>query len=284
MGGPGGAGAGGPTTGSAPYPLQPVNELGSALGVGAAIALSLIAGAAAGATLDLPSRLSATITAFGGGILLAAVALDLVPEADDRAGTALTAVGLVAGTLIFVGADALLTRDGSSEMMRRSASAAAAGMEMEVEKAMRASPGRAEETRGESIAAGIFVDGVPESIALGLTVAEGEIGLALLVGVIVGNVTEAYGATQPIVASGRSRRFALGLLGGIALALAASTVLGGTVLAGASAGFVGTAQAVAAGAVLAVISISITPYAFSEVSRLAAVASVAGFVGGYLLS
>ncbi len=61
-------------------------------------------------------------------------------------------------------------------------------------------------------------------------------------------------------------------------------MLGGTVLAGASPEFVGTAQAVAAGAVLAVISISITPYAFSEVSRLAALASVAGFVGGYLLS
>jgi hypothetical protein len=35
---------------------------------------------------------------------------------------------------------------------------------------------------------------VPESIALGLTVAEGEIGLALLVGILLGNVVEAYGA------------------------------------------------------------------------------------------
>ncbi|MDQ3147726.1 MAG: hypothetical protein M3R01_12500 [Actinomycetota bacterium] len=258
-----------------------MSELGSALGVGVAIATSLFAGAIAGAWLHLPPRLSATITAFGGGILLAAVALDLVPEADHQAGTVLTALGLTVGTLVFVGADALLTRDESSEMMRRSASAAAVGMEM---TRVEASPDKAEEARGESIAAGIFVDGVPESIALGLTVAQGEIGLALLVGVFVGNLTEAYGATQPIVASGRSRRFATGLLGGISLALAGATVLGGTVLAGASPEFVGTAQAVAAGAVLAVISISITPYAFSEVSRLAAVASVAGFVGGYLLS
>lgn len=66
----------------------PVSELGPAVGVGAIIAASLFVGAIAGAWLDLPARLPATITAFGGGILLATVALELVPEADHQAGTA----------------------------------------------------------------------------------------------------------------------------------------------------------------------------------------------------
>src|SRR5918996_3594383 len=88
-----------------------------------------------------------------------------------------------------------------------------------------------EAARGESIAAGIFVDGVPESIALGLTIAEGELGVALLAGILLGNVVEAYGAAQPILAGGHGRRFALGLLGGIGLALALATIVGGTVLA-----------------------------------------------------
>ena len=51
---------------------------------------------------------------------------------------------------------------------------------------------------------GLFVDGVPESIALGLTVAEGEVGVALLAGIVVGNLVEAYGAAQPIVAGGHA--------------------------------------------------------------------------------
>ncbi len=55
-------------------------------------------------------------------------------------------------------------------------------------------------------------------------------------------------------------------------------------LAEASPAFIGTAQAVAAGAVLAVISISIIPHAFKEVSGLAATAIVVGFLCGYLLS
>jgi len=241
------------------------------------VAASLLAGALAGATLKLPERVAATVTAFGGGVLLAAVALELVPEADAGAGAALTALGLLAGMLAYVGADAWLSRDEGARRVRRSGHAAAAGAKVEMR------PGQAEVARGESIAVGLFIDGVPESIALGLTIAGEEIGLALLVGILVGNVVEAYGAAQPI-AMGRSGRFAVALLGAIGLALALATVVGGTVLADASSELVGTAQAIAAGAVLAVVSIAIIPHAFSQVSRWTACATVIGFVGGYLLS
>jgi ZIP family zinc transporter len=255
-----------------------VSNLVASAGWGLVVAASLLAGALAAASLRLPERVAATVTSFGGGVLLAAVALELVPEADAEAGAWPTALGLLAGTLVFVGADAWLTRDEGMESMRRSSHAAMAGRPMEL------LPSHAEAARGEAIAAGLFVDGVPESIALGLTIAGGELGLALLVGVLVGNVVEAYGAAQPIVAGGHSRRFAVVLLGGIGLALTLATVLGGTLLAGASPTLIGTTQAVAAGAVLAVVTISIIPYAFSEVSRLVATATVLGFVAGYLLS
>jgi zinc transporter ZupT len=47
---------------------------------------------------------------------------------------------------------------------------------------------------------------------------------------------------------------------------------------------IGFAQALAAGAVIAVVSISLVPHAFAEVSRAAATATVLGFTAGYLLS
>ena len=252
-------------------------NLGASVGWGLLIGASLVAGALAAVFFHLPERVAATLTAFGGGILFAAVALELVPEADREAGTALTAAGLAAGTLIYVGADAWLNRRPGWRAMRRSAHAAASG------RAMTMPRDHAEAARGESIAAGIFVDGVPESIALGLTIAEGEVGAALLAGILLGNVVESYGAAQPILAGDHSRGFALRLLGGIGVALAGATVLGGTVLADASPEIVGTAQAVAAGAVLAVISIAIVPHAFAEVSSRVATATVAGFIAGYLL-
>jgi zinc transporter, ZIP family len=259
---------------------------------GLVVAASLLAGGVAAVQLRLPERVAALATAFGGGILFAAVALELVPEADAGAGPALTAAGLVAGTLVYVAADARLSQDPEMREMRRMGHAAAAGRPMSdmaepVESGGPAAPpssAPAEAARGESIAAGIFVDGVPESIALGLTIAEGELGIALLAGILLGNVVEAYGAAQPILAAGRSSRFALGLLGAIGLSLALATTIGGTLLADASDELVGTLQAIAGGAVLAVISIAIVPHAFNQVSRAVATATVAGFVAGYLLS
>jgi ZIP family zinc transporter len=255
-----------------------MSNLGAAAAWGLAVAASLLAGAVTAAGLRLPPRVAATLTAFGGGVLLAAVAVELVPEADRLAGRWTTAAGLMVGTLLYIGADAWLTRTEQRRAMRRAAHAAMAG------RTTTAAPAQGEAARGESIAAGIFVDGVPESIALGLTVTTGQVGVALLAGVLVGNVVEAYGAAQPIIAAGRPRRLAVTLLGGIGLALAGATVLGGTVLAKADPSLIGGAEALASGAVLAVVSVSIIPYAFSEVSSLAAAASVLGFVTGYLLS
>jgi ZIP family zinc transporter len=289
------------------------------------VTASLATGAVAAAWIRLPETVAAVVTSFGGGILLAAVAFELVPEADRRAGAAWTAIGLLLGAAGYVAADAWLTRDERMEHTRRSGHAAAAGQPMMLPvvpesatydqapyprpAAVSPSPptaalvgrgdagrgdvargdvtrrevARAEVARGEAIAAGIVVDGVPESLALGLMVAGGQPGFALLVAVVIGNLTEAYGAAQPILFGGRSKRFAVGLLAGIGV------VLGLATLAGGSAGLmndtvIGAAQAVAGGAVIAVLSISIIPYTFEQVSSRVALATVLGFCAGYLLS
>ncbi|HZA40911.1 MAG TPA: hypothetical protein VFA00_09840 [Actinomycetota bacterium] len=254
-----------------------MSNFGASAGWGLVVGGSLVAGALAAAVLELSPRAAALLAAFGGGVLLAAIALELVPEADEMAGTAVTAAGIVVGTVVYVGGDAWLTRDDSMRAMRRSSHAAAAG------KPMR-QMSHAQAARGEAIAAGLFIDGVPEAMALGLTVAEGSIGLALLAGILIGNVVEAYGASQPIIAGGHPRRFALGLMSSIGVALMLATILGGTLLTGVDPAIIGGAEAVAAGAVLAVVSVSVIPHAFSEVSSAVAIASMLGFVGGYALS
>ena len=254
-----------------------MDDVGALFLWGCAVGGSLAVGALLAAFVRLPERWAALLTAFGGGLLLAAVAFELVPEADERAGLWLTAGGLVAGTLLYVVADGLLGADDDTEAMRRAGQAAAAGRKMPM-------PDRVELARGEAIAVGLTVDGIPESIALGLTVAEGSVGLALAAGVVVGNLVEAYGAAQPIISSGRSRRFAVLLLTGIGAALLVATVLGGTAFADASDELIGLAQAVAAGAVLGVVSVAVIPHAFDEVSATVATATVLGFTAGYLLS
>ena len=107
-------------------------NLGPSIGWGLVVALSLLAGAVAAARLRLPEKVAAALTAFGGGVLFAAVALELVPDADREAGVELTAIGLIAGTLTYVGADAWLNRREDRRMMREAAHAAAAGRPMEM--------------------------------------------------------------------------------------------------------------------------------------------------------
>src|SRR5919108_2392889 len=218
-----------------------MSNIGASASWGLAVAASLVVGAFAAAGLRLPPRVAATLTSFGGGILLAAVAVELVPEADEQAGRWVTAGGLLAGTLLYIGADAWLTRNERLRQLRHSMHAAMVG------QPMTGPPAAGEAARGEAIAAGIFVDGVPESIALGLTVAAGQVGVALLAGVLIGNVVEAYGAAQPIISAGRSRGVAVALLAAIGLALAGATVLGGTVLADASPALIGRGRGTGGG-------------------------------------
>lgn len=255
-----------------------VSAVGASVGWGLAAGGSLVIGAVAGVVLRLPARVAAGITAFGGGVLLAAVAFELVPEADARAGLWPTAAGLLAGMLVYVVADAWVTRNEHMRTTRRSGHSAAAGRPMATDT------GGTQAARGEAIAVGLFLDGVPESIALGLTVAEGTIGLALLVGILLGNLVEAYGAAQPIVAGGLSKRFAVSLMAAIGVTLVGATVLGGAVLVDADPAIAGTTQAFASGAVLAVVSVAIIPHVFAEVNRWVAVTFVLGFVAGYLLT
>jgi zinc transporter, ZIP family len=109
-----------------------MTNLGASIVWGLAIAASLVAGGVVASAVGLPARAAAATTALGGGVLLAAIALELVPEADERAGVGLTAAGLLAGTLVYVAADAWLSRDEDMMAMRRMAHAAAAGRAMPV--------------------------------------------------------------------------------------------------------------------------------------------------------
>jgi ZIP family zinc transporter len=248
-----------------------------ALAWGSAVSAPLLVGALAGALLPMWERLATTVAVFGGGVLLGALAFDLVPEAAEHAGRWLTAGGLVLGTLGFLGADWLLTREENRKELRRAMQAGMSGG--------RTRGGKSEEAgRGKSIALGVFMDGVPETAALGITVAEGAIAVPLLAGVVVSNLVESYGASEPIVDAGYSRRYPIVLFAGIGLALLVAIVVGATLLAGASDRVIGTAEAVAGGAIFATVLVALVPHAFAEVSRWAAVAAVLGLVLAYLLA
>ena len=89
--------------------------------------------------------------AFGAGVLISAVAYELVHEAfETSAGDGGVALGLLAGSVVFFLGELLIDRLGGGSD---------AG----------SSEGRASQA-GRAIVLGIILDGIPESFVLGLTV------------------------------------------------------------------------------------------------------------------
>ena len=109
---------------------------------------SLVLGGLAALFLRISTRVLGIVMAFGAGVLISAVAYELVAEAFQRTGGVggATVSGLFAGSIVFFVGDALLDRMGG-----------------------RTKSSSGEQSAGSPLAIvlGIVLDGVPESIVLG---------------------------------------------------------------------------------------------------------------------
>src|SRR5688572_4967528 len=125
-------------------------------------ASSLVFGALVALRFRIPLRTTGLIMGFGAGVLISAVSFDLVGEAaESSSGQGAIAVGLFTGCAVFFGGDWLIDRLGGSE--RKSAA------------------GGQESGSSLAIVLGTVLDGIPESMVIGLTIYEGgAVGAAFL--------------------------------------------------------------------------------------------------------
>ena len=71
---------------------------------------TLLVGAAVAWFVDIPQRVVAGIMALGAGVLISTLAFELVEEAADVGGLIPTSVGFLAGAVIYIVADWLVSR------------------------------------------------------------------------------------------------------------------------------------------------------------------------------
>ena len=174
-------------------------------------ASSLVIGGLLALWFRVRSRTLGLVMAFGAGVLISAVAFELVEEAIDTAGgIRAVAAGLFAGSLVFYAGDFLIDRMGGAERKSPHPSTAVPGTAGTGTAAMgtvAAGTVAAGRVAGHAIVLGIVLDGIPESIVIGLTlVAGGKVGAAMVVAVFLSNLPEAIAATTGLSASGWSRR------------------------------------------------------------------------------
>ena len=219
-------------------------------------ASSLLLGALLSFTGWIKARPLRVVTAFGAGVLISAVAYDLVGEAvlDTVSGTSVAA-GFVLGSLVFYGLSALVERwtSGSSE--------------------------------GTGILLGAILDGIPESAVLGVSiVAGGGVSVAVLVAVFISNVPEGLSSSTGLTAAGHSRVQIMATWLTVVVISGLVAAVSYAALGGAGGDVIAFIEAFAAGAILTMLADDMIPEAYLEGDRLPGVATAAGFAVAALLS
>jgi ZIP family zinc transporter len=228
-------------------------------------ASTLLLGAAVAWLVRVPPTVVAAILAFGAGVLISALAYELVAEANDDGGLLPTIAGFLVGALLFVGADWLLSRRGAGDRKRPGGTGGEGG--------------------GAAIAVGALIDGVPESVVLGLSVATGGGGLSIpiIAAIAISNIPEGLASTAGMKSDGRRAGYVFGVWGAIAAASTLAALLGYAVFASAGPQVVAFVTTVAAGGILAMVSNTMIPEAFDRDRVLTGLFATLGFLTAFAL-
>ena len=221
---------------------------------------SLVLGGFIGAWFKIGRRPLGLIMAFGAGVLISAVAYELTWEAIKLSkGSGMGGLGILSGAFTFFFADILIGKIGAN---RRKAISGEHSSSLVV-----------------PIVLGTVLDGIPESIVIGLGLLHGgEVSWAMLTAVFISNLPEAIAGTSGMVAGLWSKKRILLLWLMIAVVCSFASVAGYSLFSGASDLVISFIQAFAGGAILVMLANTMIPEAYEHGGKLAGIFTVLGFV------
>lgn len=240
---------------------------------------ALLLGAALGYFARVPQRLIASIMAFGSGVLISTLSLELMEEAYKKGGFNYTAAGFVGGAAVYTFANWLLAHYGAKHRKR-------SGDQQNQERTShKQASGSDEADNGMALAIGALLDGIPESIVIGLSMlAGGGVSMVAVIAIFLSNLPEGLSSAAGMKKAGRPVSYVLLLWTGIAVISGISSLLGYTLFSGFSNEVIAATMAVSAGAVLAMIADTMIPEAFAEAHNFTGLITVLGFLVSFFLS
>ena len=236
----------------------------------------LVAGAALviGAFIGFHGRISRTIIAavmaFGSGVLISTLSFDLMDEAFHRGGFDSVAAGFFGGAAVYTAANIWLARRGARHRKRSG----------DHQPSESDHPGS-----GLAIAIGALLDGIPESMVIGLSLLNGgAVSSVAVAAVFLSNIPEGLSSSAGMRRAGRSPSYVFGVWGGIAVISGLAALAGYVLFRGAPADLVAATTAIAAGAILAMLADTMIPEAFTDAHSLAGLITVLGFLAAFVLT
>ena len=248
---------------------------------------ALVLGAFVGVRFELPKRVLAMILSFASGALITALTFELFEDAYERGGVWQAGIGLFVGAVVFTVLSALLDRWAQAGSKPVPSDEYRGSPKLDTDAAAVGHAPSASSTRGAAglaLLAAATLDGVPENLALGVSLGEGTGGLALLAAIFVSNLPEALVGAASMRSQGMSISAIIRLWGVCSVVLVLAVVLGAGPLSGSSPETISLPLAFAAGAVIAALADTLMPEAFEHGGPAVALSTAAGFVASFLLS
>jgi ZIP family zinc transporter len=230
--------------------------LSGALWAGLA-ASTLLIGAVLGTVLDVPRRVVGLVMGFGAGALIASVSFELTEDAFALGGGVPLALGLALGGLVFFLGDTAIDRLGPSNERGDS---------------------------GLALLLGAVLDGIPESLIIGLSLTRGSIEIAFIVSVAISNLPEGFVSAEDERAAGVATRTILLRWLSVVIVSTIFGAIGYAASARLSTDSVAFIEAFAAGALLTMVIDSMAPEAYRDAGPLTGLSAVAGYAFAYFLS
>lgn len=234
---------------------------------------ALLIGALAGWYLDLSKRVIAGVMAFGSGVLISALSIDLMGDAFELGGFDSSAIGFLGGALLFTAATWWPDHRGARGRKHHGKNTIRQPTEDEISGS------------GGAIALGALIDGIPESIAIGIgIIAGGSVSVVTVMAIFLSNLPEGLSSAAGMKQARRSPRYVFSLWTGIMLASALASLAGYAVFSNFSPDVNAVSIAVAAGAILAMIADTMIPVAFHEDHEFAGLITAVGFLLAFVVS